>query len=111
VLIHDLPRLFLSLVLGRKVTSVLQPISYIQEGANVLLVDVNLAAVEKAASLIKERVPNAKTAVIKADVSKEADVKAAVDLAVKEFGRLDVMVCGRVFFGQLHYYTHASYWL
>jgi NAD(P)-dependent dehydrogenase (short-subunit alcohol dehydrogenase family) len=84
---------------------------FAQEGANVLLVDVNLAAVEKAASLIKERVPNAKTAVIKADVSKEADVKAAVDLAVKEFGRLDVMVCGRVFFGQLHYYTHASYWL
>jgi hypothetical protein len=84
---------------------------FAQEGANVLLVDVNLAAVEKAASLIKERVPNVKTAVIKADVSKEADVKAAVDLAVKEFGRLDVMVCGRVFFGQLHYYTHASYWL
>lgn len=28
----------------------------------------------------------------KADVGKEADVKAAVDKAVKEFGRLDVMV-------------------
>jgi hypothetical protein len=26
------------------------------------------------------------------DVGKEADIKAAVDLAVKEFGRLDVMV-------------------
>jgi NAD(P)-dependent dehydrogenase (short-subunit alcohol dehydrogenase family) len=29
---------------------------------------------------------------IRADVGKEADVKAAVDTAIKEFGRLDIMV-------------------
>lgn len=29
---------------------------------------------------------------MKADVGKEEDIKAAVDLAVNEFGRLDVMV-------------------
>jgi NAD(P)-dependent dehydrogenase (short-subunit alcohol dehydrogenase family) len=28
----------------------------------------------------------------KSDVAKEDDVKATVDLAVKEFGRLDIMV-------------------
>ncbi|KAG6335041.1 hypothetical protein ID866_4043 [Astraeus odoratus] len=64
---------------------------FAQEGANVLLVDVNLAAAERAAALIKERLPDAKTLTCRADVGKEQDVKAAVDLAVKEFGRLDVM--------------------
>jgi NAD(P)-dependent dehydrogenase (short-subunit alcohol dehydrogenase family) len=29
---------------------------------------------------------------IRADVGQEADVKAAVDTAIKEFGRLDIMV-------------------
>ena len=42
---------------------------------------------------MNERAPNVKAAVIRADVGKEADVKAAVDKAVELFGRLDVMVC------------------
>lgn len=62
------------------------------EGANVLLVDINLAGAQKGADLIKERFPNVKAIAVKADVGKEADVKNAVDTAVKEFGRLDVMV-------------------
>ncbi|KAJ3565801.1 hypothetical protein NP233_g7410 [Leucocoprinus birnbaumii] len=66
-------------------------ILFAQEGANVVLVDINPAGVEKGASLITERFPNVKAIATKADVGKEADVKAAVDLAVKEFGRLDVM--------------------
>ncbi|KAF7973204.1 hypothetical protein HWV62_15791 [Athelia sp. TMB] len=61
------------------------------EGANVVLVDINLAGAEKGAALIKERFPNVKAVAQKADVGKEADIKAAVDTAVKEFGRLDVM--------------------
>lgn len=62
------------------------------EGANVLLVDINLAGAEKGAALIKERFPNVKALAVKADVGKEADIRSAVDMAVKEFGRLDVMV-------------------
>ena len=65
---------------------------FAQEGADVLLVDVNLPAAEKALALIQERSPNVKAAALKADVGKEADVKAAVDKAVELFGRLDVMV-------------------
>ncbi|KAF7981593.1 hypothetical protein HWV62_32644 [Athelia sp. TMB] len=61
------------------------------EGANVLLVDINLAGAEKGAALVKERFPNVRAVAQKADVGKEADIKAAVDTAVKEFGRLDVM--------------------
>jgi len=67
-------------------------ILFASEGANVLLVDINLANVEKGAKFISERYPNVKALAIKVDVAKEAEVRAAVDLAVREFGRLDVMV-------------------
>ncbi|ETW84267.1 hypothetical protein HETIRDRAFT_425696 [Heterobasidion irregulare TC 32-1] len=66
-------------------------ILFAQEGANVLLVDINLEAAEKAAALIAQKSPNVKAIAAKADVGKEADIKAAVDKAVKEFGRLDVI--------------------
>ncbi|CAL1701624.1 unnamed protein product [Somion occarium] len=66
-------------------------ILFAQEGANVLLVDVNLPAAEKVQKLIADRFPNVKSAAFKADVGKEEDVKAAVDKAVELFGRLDVM--------------------
>lgn len=67
-------------------------ILFAQEGANVVLADINLEAVEKAAALVTEKYPNIKAIATKADVGKEADIKATVDLAVKEFGRLDIMV-------------------
>jgi len=66
-------------------------ILFAQEGANVLLVDINLGAAERGAALIAARFPNTKALAMKADVGKEFDVKAAVDKAVEEFGRLDVM--------------------
>jgi NAD(P)-dependent dehydrogenase (short-subunit alcohol dehydrogenase family) len=68
---------------------------FASEGANVLLVGSNLASVEKAATLINQRYPNVKAIPFKADVAKEADVKAAVNKAIQEFGRLDVMVGSR----------------
>ncbi|KAG1756014.1 hypothetical protein EDB19DRAFT_1957574 [Suillus lakei] len=64
---------------------------FAEEGANVLLVDINLAAAQKGAGLIQQRFPNVKALAVHADVGKEDDIKAAVDLAVAEFGRLDVM--------------------
>lgn len=76
-------------------------ILFAQEGANVLLVDVNLPAAEKVQKLIADRFPNVKSAAFKADVGKEEDVKAAVDKAVELFGRLDVMVRSLM----LGYYT------
>jgi len=66
-------------------------ILFAQEGANVLLVDINLPAVEKAVAIIDERYPNVNAIAIKADVGKESDVKSAVEQAVKTFGRLDIM--------------------
>lgn len=65
---------------------------FASEGANVVLVDINVANAEKVVELITQRFKNVKAVATKADVGKEADVKAAVDLAIGEFGRLDVMV-------------------
>ncbi|KIO27091.1 hypothetical protein M407DRAFT_243447 [Tulasnella calospora MUT 4182] len=64
---------------------------FAQEGANVFLADINQKAVEDAVAVISQRWPNVTATSIKCDVSKEADVKAVVDLAVEKFGRLDVM--------------------
>lgn len=57
-----------------------------------MLVDINIEAAEKALALVKQRFPNVSAAAVKADVGKEADIKAAVDKAVELFGRLDIMV-------------------
>jgi NAD(P)-dependent dehydrogenase (short-subunit alcohol dehydrogenase family) len=65
---------------------------FASEGAHVLLVDINLPAAQKGADLIKERYPNVRAIAIKADVGKEQEIKDAVDKAVEEFGRLDIMV-------------------
>ncbi|KAH7916759.1 hypothetical protein BJ138DRAFT_1169067 [Hygrophoropsis aurantiaca] len=64
---------------------------FASEGANIILADVNLPGVQRTADLIKERFPNVKALPVRVDVGKEADIKDAVDLAVNEFGRLDVM--------------------
>ncbi|KAF8631125.1 hypothetical protein AX15_002472 [Amanita polypyramis BW_CC] len=66
-------------------------ILFAQEGAHVILADINLAGAQKGAKIIAERYPNVRAIPIRTDVSKEQDVKATVDLVVKEFGRLDVM--------------------
>ncbi|MFZ0888098.1 MAG: SDR family oxidoreductase [Candidatus Binataceae bacterium] len=58
------------------------------EGASVVLADLN---VEGGASAVRECKENGGNAVFqRADVSVEGDIKAAIDRAVKEFGRLDI---------------------
>ena len=59
----------------------------------MLLVDINIKAAESVAALIAARYPNVKAIAIKVDVGVEQEIKDAVGIAVKEFGRLDVMVC------------------
>jgi len=56
------------------------------------LVDVNFKAVESVAVLITTRYPNVGAIAIRTDVGVEGEIRDAVDLAVKEFGRLDIMV-------------------
>ncbi|KAJ3842512.1 hypothetical protein EV361DRAFT_944309 [Lentinula raphanica] len=64
---------------------------FAQEGAHIVLCDINIDGAKKGAEIIAQRYPKVKAIAIKCDVSKEQDIKDAVDATVKEFGRLDVM--------------------
>ncbi|MBI2433113.1 MAG: SDR family oxidoreductase [Candidatus Hydrogenedentes bacterium] len=59
------------------------------EGAMVAVFDLNDAAASETVAAVEARGGRALKVV--GDVSKEADVKRAVDAAVKEFGRLDIL--------------------
>lgn len=61
-----------------------------EEGASVVVNDINREAGEKVAQAINAA--GGKASFLAADVTKSADVKALVDHAVKQFGKLDVMV-------------------
>ena len=64
-------------------------LTFAREGAKVLCVDHNLASAEETVELIKQ---NQGTAVaFKADVTREADLKAMVDDAHGRWGRIDVL--------------------
>ncbi|WPA96351.1 uncharacterized protein RHO25_000958 [Cercospora beticola] len=67
-------------------------ILFLREGANVLMTDISEAALEKAIAKAKEHAPSAsgKVEIAKVDVSKEADVEAAV-AKLDAWGGLDIM--------------------
>lgn len=64
-------------------------IVFAREGAKVLCVDNRLESAQETADLITK--DGGTAAGFKADVMKEADMKAAVDEAVKKWGRLDTL--------------------
>lgn len=61
-----------------------------EEGASVVVNDINREAGEKVTAQINAS--GGKAAFFAADVTKNADMKALVDFAVKQYGKLDVMV-------------------
>jgi len=63
---------------------------FAEEGAHVVVNDINRDAGERVAALIRDK--GGKAAFFAADVTKSADMKALVDFAVKQWGKLDVMV-------------------
>src|SRR5215472_3272727 len=64
-------------------------LTFAREGAKVLCVDHNLASAQETADMIAEKQGTA--AAFKADVTKEAEIKAMVDDAMKRWGRIDVL--------------------
>jgi NAD(P)-dependent dehydrogenase (short-subunit alcohol dehydrogenase family) len=66
----------------------------VAEGAQVVIADIQLDAAELLSKELGDR-----TRAIRTDVSQEDDVAAAVDLAVSEFGRLDLMFANAGVFG------------
>ena len=59
---------------------------FVQEGARVLIADIDD---EKGRAVARELGRNA--LYLHSDVTREADIKAAIDLAVRDFGRIDCM--------------------
>ena len=61
-----------------------------EEGASVLIADVNTEEAAKTIALITDKGGSASA--IQADVSLASDIEAMVEQAVSEFGRLDILV-------------------
>ena len=61
-----------------------------QEGASVLIADVNTEEAAKTIALITDEGGSASAML--ADVSVASDIEAMIDRAVSEFGRLDILV-------------------
>lgn len=68
-----------------------------EDGAFVLCVDVDLSTAERTAEIIRSEGRNALA--FKADVTSAADCEAAVNEAVRAFGRLDILVNNVGIFG------------
>lgn len=66
-----------------------------REGVAVVLGARRVSLLESSAAQI--RAAGGRAAIVQMDVVREADVRALVDLAVREFGRLDVMICNAGF--------------
>jgi len=62
------------------------------EGCNVLCLDLNLEWAEKTAKIASSKPGRAKVIPLQADVTKIHDCEAAVQAALKDFGRLDILV-------------------
>lgn len=66
--------------------------TFLAEGANVVLGDINGEAAEKSAAELAAGSAGRTAIGARCDVTSEAEVVALVDTAVREFGALDVMV-------------------
>jgi len=62
------------------------------EGAHAMLVDVNAAALASTTKAIIAQTPNARVATFVADVAQASEAMRAVERALAEFGRIDVLV-------------------
>nr|WP_232533096.1 MULTISPECIES: SDR family oxidoreductase [Ramlibacter] len=65
---------------------------FCEQGAAVLLVDRDAAALERTAAAIRQRTPAARVQLLAADVADEASAGQAVQQCRQAFGRLDVLV-------------------
>ena len=68
-----------------------------EDGATVVVADINEASLKAAADAIRDAVPTADVHVAVVDVTKSDVVRAAVDGVVAEHGRLDILVTSHGF--------------
>ena len=63
---------------------------FVEEGAKVVIADLDASNGEKTAKQIKKEAGNAEF--IRLDVTKDSDWKSAVDFTIKAYGKLDILV-------------------
>jgi NAD(P)-dependent dehydrogenase (short-subunit alcohol dehydrogenase family) len=63
---------------------------FAEEGAKVIVADINTKGGKETVSIIKKA--GGEAAFVKADISKEAEAKKLADAAVKKFGKLNILV-------------------
>jgi len=63
-------------------------INFVEEGAKVVLVDINL----KSAELVANEIGGENVIAVAGDVSKNFDLKGVIDILLKKWGRLDILV-------------------
>lgn len=82
-----------------------------REGANVVIADIDSRAGEKVASEAFSLKGGGRTAVVPTDATRLDSVSSAVERAVKDFGRLDLLV-NNVGFDQMYLFieTGADFW-
>lgn len=64
---------------------------FLDEGASVVVADLNEGTAKETLELAAKQKASGRIRFVRTDVSREADVEAMVELAITEFGRLDVM--------------------
>ena len=64
-------------------------VAFAREGAKVMCADINLAAAEETAGIVRGE--GGEAVAIKADVTRDADVRAMVAACAKAYGRIDIL--------------------
>lgn len=64
---------------------------FLREGASVVIADLNVQTGEETMELAKAEGFSANVRFIRTDVSEEDQIRAMIDLACKDFGRLDIL--------------------
>ena len=64
--------------------------TYAQQGAKLVITDINLDGVEAVAQEITKK--GGQAVAIKTDVAKKSDIDAMIDLAIDKYGKLDILV-------------------
>ena len=64
-------------------------VAFAREGAKVMCADINLAAAEETAGIVRGE--GGEAAAVRADVTRDADVRAMVEACRKAYGRIDIL--------------------
>ena len=64
---------------------------FLEEGASIVIADLNEGTGKETLELAEKQKAASRIRFIRTDVSREADVEAMIELAMTEFGRLDVV--------------------